>query len=151
MIQPLRKAHRFIFFAFGIALPVLFIAGLLARHAPLPATGQVEGKPEQEIGGAEFALQIASSKFKARFIESKRSGMEREFLVIPDSGFLAPDVFVYWSESKPEATIGPNAKLLGKLGPREFYRIPAGLGGYLILYSVAQNEVLGSIPIGVAA
>jgi hypothetical protein len=150
MIQPLRKAHRLIFFAFGIALPILFIVGLLARHAPLSTAGLVEGKLAQENGGAEFVLHLGSSKFKARLVESKRSGTEREFLVIPDSGFLAPDVFVYWSESKPGMAIGPNVKLLGKLGPREFYRIPAGLGGYFVLYSVAQNEVLGSIPVGVA-
>jgi hypothetical protein len=150
MIQPLRRVHRFIFFAFGIALPVLFIAGLLARHAPLPVMGQVEGKLAQENGGTEFALQLASSKFKARLVESKRSVTEREFLVIPDSGFLAPDVFVYWSESKPGTAIGPNAKLLGKLGPRELYRIPAGVAGYFVLYSVAQNEILGFIPVGVA-
>jgi hypothetical protein len=149
MIRPLRRVHRFIFFAFGIALPVLFIAGLWARHAPLPATGQVESKLAQENGGTEFALQLASSKFKARLVESKRSETEREFLVIPDSGFLAPDVFVYWSESKPVTAIGPNDKLLGKLGPREFYRIPAGVSGYFVLYSVAQSEIIGSIPVGV--
>jgi hypothetical protein len=150
MIQPLRKMHRTIFFALGIAMPVLFIAGLASRHAPLPAVGTVAGKLTQRNGGAEFVLNHGSSKFTAQLIENKKGGREREFLVIPASGFLAPDVFVYWSETQPGASLSPNAKLLGKLGPAELYRIPSWSGGYFVLYSVAQNEVLGSVPVGAA-
>jgi len=83
-----------------------------------------------------------------RLVENKRGRLEREFLVIPASGFLAPDVFVYWSETQPGASLSPNAKLLGKLGSGELYRIPSRSGGYFVLYSVAQNEVLGSVPVG---
>jgi hypothetical protein len=150
MIQPLRKMHRIIFFALGIALPVLFIAGLASRHAPLPAVGTVVGKLTQRNGGREFVLNRGSSKFTVRLVENKKCGQEREFLAIPDSGFLAPDVFVYWSETQPEASLSPNAKLLGKLGPGELYRIPSGSGGYFVLYSVARNAVLGSVPVGAA-
>jgi hypothetical protein len=148
MIQPLRKMHRFIFFALGIALPVLFIAGLASRHAPLPAIGTVESKLAQLNAGTEFVLTHGSSKFTVRLVENKKGRMEREFLVIPASEFLAPDVLVYWSETQPGASLSPNAKLLGKLGPGELYRIASGSGGYFVLYSVAQNEVLGSVPVG---
>ena len=147
MIQPLRRAHRVIFFVLGITLPVLFIAGLASRHVPLSLVATAGGKLPQRNGGTEFAVNRGSSKFKVRVIENKKGGPEREFLVIPDSGFLAPDVFVYWSETQPGTSIGPNAKLLGKLGPRELYRIPSGSGGYFVLYSVAQNEVLVSTPV----
>jgi hypothetical protein len=150
MIQPLRRTHRVIFFALGIALPLLFIGGLVARHAPHSPAGPVENKLAQNNGGTEFAVNRGSSKFTVRLVENRKGGPLREFLVIPDSGFLAPDVFLYWSETKPETSISPNAKLLGKLGPREVYRIPAGAGGYFVLYSVAQNEVLGSIAVGAA-
>jgi len=95
-------------------------------------------------------LNRGSSKFTVRLVENKKGGQEREFLAIPDSGFLAPDVFVYWSETQPGASLSPNAKLLGKFGPGELYRIPAASGGYFVLYSVAQNEVLGSVPVGAA-
>jgi hypothetical protein len=148
MIQPLRKMHRTIFFALGIALPVLFIVGLASRHAPLPAIGTGEGKLAQRNGGTEFVLNRGSSKFTVRLLENRRAGPRREFLAIPDSGFLAADVFVFWSETQPGASLSPNAKLLGKLGPGELYRIPSGSGGYFVLYSVAQNEVLGSVPVG---
>jgi hypothetical protein len=148
MIQPLRQMHRTIFFALGIALPVLFTAGLASRHAPLPVVGTIEGKLAQRNGGAEFVLNRGSSKFTVRLLENKNAGPAREFLAIPDSGFLAPDVFVYWSETQPGASLSPNAKLLGKLGPGELYRIASGSGGYFVLYSVAQNEVLGSVPVG---
>lgn len=150
MIQPLRRTHRAIFVVLGIALPVLFIGGLLARHAPLSAVQPVEDKLAQTNGGTEFVLNHGSSKFTVRLVESRKGEAQREFLVIPSSGFLAPDVFLYWSETKPETSISPNARFLGKLGPREVYRIPVGAGGYFVLYSVAQNEVLGSIPVGAA-
>jgi len=150
MIQPLRKMHRTIFFALGIGLPVLFIEGLASRHAPLFSAKPVEGQSAQKLGGTEFVLNRGSAKFTVRLIENKKGGPEREFQVIPGSGFLAPDVFVYWSETRPAASLSPNAKLLGKLGPGELYRIPSGFGGYFVLYSVAQKEVLGSAPIGAA-
>jgi len=150
MIQPLRRAHRAIFFALGIVLPVLFIAGLASRHAPLSSVGPVEDKLVQRNEGTEFVLSVGSSKSVVRLIENKKGGPEREFLAIPDSGFLVPDVFVYWSETPPGASISPNARLLGKLGRRELYRIPARSSGYFVLYSVAQNEVLGSILVGAA-
>ena len=150
MIQPLRRTHRVIFFVLGIALPVLFVGGLVSRHAPLPAVGTVAGKLTQRNRGTEFVLNRGSSKFTVRVVENNKGGPEREFLAIPGSGFLAPDVFVYWSETQPGASLSPNAKLLGKLGPGELYRIPPGSGGYFVLYSVAQNEVLGSVPVGAA-
>jgi hypothetical protein len=36
MIQPLRKVHRWVFVLLAIVLPLLFIAGLRARHHLLP-------------------------------------------------------------------------------------------------------------------
>jgi len=150
MIQPLRRTHRVIFFVLGIALPVLFVGGLVARHVPLSLMPPADDKLAQNNGGTEFVLNHGSSKFKVRLVENKQNGPEREFLMIPDSGFLAPDVFVYWSETQPGASISPNAKLLGKLGPGELYRLPSCSGGYFILYSVAQSEVLGSILVGAA-
>ena len=150
MIQPLRKMHRTIFTLLGIALPILFIAGLASRHAPLFSVRPAEDKLAQNNGGTEFVVNRGSSKFTVHLMENRKGGPEREFLAIPDSGFLAPDVFVYWSETKPETSIGANARLLGKLVPRGLYRIPAGSGGYFVIYSVAQNEVLGSVPVGAA-
>jgi hypothetical protein len=150
MIQSLRKMHRTIFFALGIALPVVFISGLALRHAPLFIARPAEDKFAQRKAGTEFVLNRGSSKFRVRLLENAKGGAEREFLVIPDSRFLTADVFVYWSEAQPAASLSPDAKLLGKLGPGELYRIPSGFGGYFVLYSVAQNEVLGSVPVGAA-
>jgi len=150
MIQPLRRTHRVIFVVLGIALPVLFVGGLVARHVPLSPVVPRQDKLAQNSGGSEFVMNHGPSKFNVRLVENKKGGPEREFLMISDSGFLAPDVFVYWSETQPGASVSPNAKFLGKLGPGELYRIRSGSGGYFILYSVAQNEVLGSIPVGAA-
>jgi hypothetical protein len=143
--------HRTVFFALGIALPVLFTAGLASRHAPLFSARPVEDRPAHRNGGTEFVLNHGSSKFTVRLLENKKAGPERLFLAIPDSGFLAADVFVYWTETQPGASLSPNARLLGKLGPGEPYRIASGSGGYFVLYSVAQNEVLGSVHVGARA
>src|ERR1043165_7205853 len=148
MIRPLRRIQRAVFLALGIALPVLFIAGLASRHVPLSVVGKTEGKLVPASGGTEFVLNRSSSKFRVRLLENKKGGLNREFRAIPSSGFVAPDVFVYWSQIQPAASLGPDAKLLGKLGSGELYRIPSGSGGYFVLYSVAQNEVLGSVLIG---
>ena len=150
MIQPLRKMHRTIFFTLGIALPVLFISGLTLRPAPLFSAKPAQDELAQRKGGTEFVLNRDLSKFKVRLLEKRKGGPDREFLAIADSEFLAPDVFVYWSETQPAASLSPNAKLLGKLEPGELYRIPSGIGGYFVLYSVAQNEVLGSVAVGAA-
>lgn len=36
MIQPLRVWHRWIFLALVFLVPIVFIAGLAARHHPVP-------------------------------------------------------------------------------------------------------------------
>ena len=150
MIQPLRKIHHAVFLILGIVLPVLFISALVARHAPLSPSDRTKEALEgsKVTGGTKFVMNAGSTMHKVRLIENTMSGIDREFELIPDSEFLAPDVFLYWSLAKKESSIDADAKLLGKFGPRERYRIPAGVGGYFVLYSVAQNQVLGSIPIG---
>ena len=150
MIQPLRKVHRAVFLILGIVLPVLFLSGLAARHAPLPSIPRTEDRLERSnvTGGTEFVMNSGSTELKVRLIENAISGTIREFGLIPDSEFVAPDVFVYWSLTKTESSIGADAKLLGKFGSCEQYRIPTGQGGYFVLYSVAQNQVLGSIAVG---
>jgi hypothetical protein len=150
MIQPLRKIHRTVFLILGIVLPVLFISGLVARDAPLSPSDRTKREALERsnvTGGTDFVMNGGSTRHKVRLIESMMSGSDREFELLPDSEFLAPDVFVYWSLTRKDSSIGADAKLLGKFGPRERYRIPA-VGGYFILFSVAQNQVLGSIPIG---
>ena len=150
MIQPLRKIHHAVFLILGIVLPVLFISGLVARHAPLSLSDRTKDALEGSnvTGGTKFEMNAGSTMHKVRLIENTISGIDREFELIPDSEFPAPDVFIYWSLTKTESSIGADAKLLGKFGPRERYRIPAGVGSYFVLYSVAQNQVLASIPIG---
>jgi hypothetical protein len=150
MIQPLRKMHRLVFLVLGIVLPVLFISGLAGRHAPLSPSDRTKDALERlnVTGGTEFEMNAGSTKHKVRLIESTMSGSDREFELIPDSEFLVPDAFVYWSLTKTESSIAADAKLLGRFGPGERYRIPAAVGGYFILFSVARNQVLGSISIG---
>ena len=127
MIQPLRKTHRLIFFVLGVALPLLFIAGLVSRHAPLSAVGPVEDKLAQRNRGTKFVMNHSSSKFTVRLVENRKGGPEREFMAIPDSGFLAPDVFVYWSETnrgRPSARTQSSWASSNLASPIEFHVAP---------------------------
>lgn len=145
MIQPLRKMHRFTFFALGLALPTLFLAGLVSRPAALSASNPSERISIRPDRGAAFSLNDGASKSMVRLIEGRKNGQAREFQIISDPSFLAPDVFVYWSETSPEKSLSPSAVLLGRLASDKRYESPTPAPGYFVLYSVAQEEVVGSI------
>ena len=144
MIQPLRRVHRSVFLVLGVALPTVFIGGLLARHPTYYRVDSQRNNSIQNNAGTEFEARSGSAKFKMLLLEGKESGPAREFYIIPDEGFLAPDVYVYWSRSRPGTSIDSNATLLGPLVPQQPYTVPSDAAGYFVLYSVAQGEVLGS-------
>src|SRR6266436_7804771 len=84
MIQPLRKMHRAVFLILGIVLPVLFISGLVARHAPLSPSARTKEalKGSKVIGGTKFVMNAGSTMHKVRLIENTMSGIDREFELI---------------------------------------------------------------------
>jgi hypothetical protein len=144
MIQPLRRAHRSAFLVLGVALPAVFIGGLLARHPTYASMDALRNDSMQNNAGTEFEAHSGSANFKMLLLEGKETGPAREFHIISAAGFLAPDVYVYWSRSKPGTSIDSNATLLGPLVPQQPYTVPSDAAGYFVLYSVAQGEVLGS-------
>ena len=46
MIQPLRKIHRRMFILLALALPVFFVAGILARHHVAGSNAFSKNKPD---------------------------------------------------------------------------------------------------------
>lgn len=144
MIQPLRRVHRSAFLVLGVALPAVFIGGVLARHPAYASVDSLRNKPILNDATTEFEARRGSAKFKMLLVGGKESGPAREFHIGPAPGFLAPDVYVYWSRSKPGTSIDSNATLLGPLVPQQPYTVPSDAAGYFVLYSVAQGEVLGS-------
>ena len=124
MIQPLRRYHRYSFFALAAILPAIFGAGLAARRPLVGVTANSDR--------IHFALPSGT-------------------VLVTDSRQLwgntvdAPDVLVYWTEDEPDPESLPvNARLLGSLAAarREALKVPSGerTRGYLILYSLAQQK-----------
>ena len=123
MTRPLRRAHRWIWLALA-ALPTLVVAGLALRPP-----------------------QVADERVMDRITLRLPNGTE----MVADSRELwgsavdAPDPLVYWSDAAAKSLAG--AQGMGSLhqGRRAALPVPAS-GGYLLLYSLAHQEVLASAP-----
>jgi hypothetical protein len=122
MTRPLRRAHRYIWLLLGGVLPGLFAAGLAFRPPQAP--------DETVADRITFVLP---------------SGTE----IVADSRELwgkavdGPDPLIYWSSAPSHSVAGRT--LAGSLahGRRAALPLPAS-GGYLLLYSLAHQEVLAS-------
>ena len=117
MTLPLRRAHRYIWLAWGAVLPGLLASALALRPHAAPE--------EQATDRITFRLPSGA--------EMVADGRE-----LWGTAVDAPDPVIYWSQSanaSPEA-----ARLLGSLerGRRSPLDLPAS-GGYLVLYSLAHR------------
>ncbi len=126
MIQPLRRLHRFTLIGLAILLPVAFISGLASRR---PA-------PRENPG----------------FRHSRSAASQLSELLQPFKDHLSPDALVYWS---PTASAGealpPEAQLLGALHGDLNPGAPPPSNGYLVLYSLAHQEVVAQLVLDNAA
>ena len=154
MIQPLRKIHRGIFLALLLILPVLFVSGLLSRHEwPVPGSALSEGSMlANKMVSGQTAL-MAGRKFHVRFAGDPEGKTGGELQLVPESPLVAPDVLVYWSKTDASSEFPAGAALLGGFSPTKHYRLPMpeiqGKGqGFIVLYSLAQKQTLGSFAIG---
>ena len=124
MTRPLRRVHRSIWLVLAAALPALLALGLALRPP-----------------------QVMDERVMDRISLRLPNGTE----MVADSRELwgnavdMADPLVYWSEAsaKPIA----ETRLVGSLqqGRRAVLPLPAS-GGYLLLYSLAHQEVLASAP-----
>jgi hypothetical protein len=124
MTFPLRRAHRYVWFALGPVLPGLLAAALVLRPYPAPEEQAADRITFRLPNGAEVVADARELWGKA---------------------VDAPDPLVYWSAT---ANASPEtARLLAPLGRarRAVLDLP-GADGYLILYSLAHREVIASAP-----
>ena len=143
MIQPLRTIHRRAFLVFGLLLPVLFVSGVLSRHKWPMAQASAQIAPygtfltEQTVvlDGRKVAVDL--------YADTSDPGSIRFVL---QGSLVAPDVLVYWSEASSPSALPADARLLGSFSPTAHYRPLAQgrSGAYLILYSAALQQTLGS-------
>ena len=132
MTRPLRRAHRSTWLALAAALPTLLAAGLALR--PRQATD------ERIMDRITFRLPDGTE-------------MVADSRELWGNAVDAPDPLIYWAAepggSTARGTEGPphDAQFVGALarGRQVALALP-GSGGYLVLYSLAQREVLASAP-----
>jgi hypothetical protein len=120
MIQPLRRAHRWMIATLAVLLPALFAASLSVRE-PLPFEGPISGGAEPRLPALGKALQA----------------FERE---------LAPDLLVYWSPSlPPDDRLPADVVFLGALHGAKSRPAPLSSDGYFLLYSLAHCRLVSSV------
>ena len=149
MILPLRQRHRRIFAVLGALLPLAFGFGIAARRtvphpAPLP--------PELSSWTQNFTTTdyergdlFGKSPLRVRLWREQGTGrFAVEFSATKD--FLKPDLMAYWSAGHPTTsdTLPPEARLLGAFitGPLVLPPEASGTDGYLILFSLANREIV---------
>lgn len=120
MIQPLRRAHQWIMAGLALVLPTIFVAGLAVRQPSPPRSESLPGR-RPSAGNISEAM--------------------RSFQKV-----LAPDLLVYWARAIPsDATLPPDARLLGSLHGTEGLDLSPVSGGYLLAYSLPNRRVVAYV------
>ena len=151
MIRPLRSVHRLIFATWILVLPAVFIGGLLSRHHwPIAAS-----TPSKKLSQGEFLISEKSEtagdlRYEARLLTVPSLPNARAVEIVSKASALSPDVLVYWSASRPGSNLPASAQLLGPYLLQQQTRLPSEANGtgFVILYSLAQQRIVSSFPLG---
>jgi hypothetical protein len=139
MIQPLRTYHRRMFLVLAVALPAVFLAGLVARR-----------KPTRTVSSVSRSVLVAGTDWRKHFfvvLATHGPNGVRFASLVPTKPSIVPDGLVYFSDSAPHGDSLPEqATLLGRFEIGTSY--PASSPGFLILYSPAQRAVIDFAPLG---
>lgn len=120
MIQPLRRYHRFSFFALAVLVPGLFSVGLIARR-PL--------------------VNVEATSDRINLIMPNGTAMVTDARELWGKAVDAPDLLVYWTEHEPQPSALPaNAQFLGSLESARHGVMRVPRGGNLTLYSLAYQK-----------
>ena len=160
MNRKLRNRHRVMWTGLAVIVPLLFIAGLAVR----PSTPLNDELPSVRPSATEFPVLVASAGAHSGYAEFawelRRSDTDpsRQAIALePWAPSISPgaDALLYWSRNNPDNGAWPAGEtyLLGALaGPQKrLFELPpaaAGGNGYLVIYSMTANRVLGpSLPV----
>ena len=142
MIQPLRQVHARMFLALGIALPILFVAGVRSRCI---STAKAHTEIRTSPPNAERTILIDGTRLTVRVFRDD-SGTTVE--ISSSSSLLAPDVLVYATGSESKHDVPPDAVFLGSFSSGKIYRLPSPNSRFVLLYSLARRELLAAFPAG---
>jgi hypothetical protein len=151
VIQPLRATHRIVFFVWLLILPSLFVAGMHSRHkwpatasansSALRAGEQMLSNTQQTVGGLHF---------EARELAYSANPADRVVQITSQAPVVVPDLLIYWTQIPVQTSLPDSAQLLGPYRSGERYPLPTGSNGsgFVVLYSLGQQKVLGSFSVG---
>ena len=155
MIRPLRRRHRVMVTVLAVTLPILFVAGLLARQPQ----ARVETIPEAVASSSETHPRLLAEEpnlwgelaiiTRLHADAAPASGLAVE--LHPEAYLKAPDVLVYWHVgTMPAENIIPDgAYLLGALAGTQAWRFALPdtalhADGHLILYSLGHQQTIAT-------
>lgn len=151
MKAPHRRAHRVIFSALGLGLPLLLGLALWDRRPFVVETAPpefilvsiIETSITSPIRWEEAGLSLVMTQGS--------SGPVLDLSV--DAPLRAPDPLLYWSAAPAADALPADARLLGPLSgaPHQRFPLPAATG-QLIVYSLGHGSILHqrSLPAGAA-
>ena len=146
MIQPLRTVHRHVFVALAFALPMVIVAGIVARRPRPPSGGpavQLPGSARLVNSGTVWPKPGMLTEF---YRDSRRSG-EIDVVLIPAEELNEPDLLLYWSVDPPAGdSIPVGARLLGHFIIGKPFVLPLSVdrSGYLVLFSLPHQTVFAT-------
>src|ERR1051326_4502049 len=148
MTRRLRQRHRAAVCALAILLPLAFAGGLAARRSVpvLPsAPAGLENSGSRFDTTAWSRTDLWPARKAVTALRRDSGGSLAVELTVPD--LTGPDVLVYWAPATEaaRARLPAGARLLGVLAGRAPLPVPEGLrgtSGYLLLYSLADHEIL---------
>lgn len=152
MIRPLRQRHRRIVITLGVSLPIVFIVGIAAR-SPVPnmASLPLESPTFSRASAATVWDRpdlFSKAKIHVRLLRASGDSSRFALELSAAKDFVKPDLIVYWISGNSEITekLPDNALLLGAFGagPLFLQTGRAGEDGYLVLYSLADNEIVAA-------
>ena len=145
MIRPLRATHHAVFLFLPIVLAAVLASGLTLRYS-WPASHRLLTR---DVAASETTATVAGVNLKVRLL-GPAAPTERKVQLVPAAPVASPDLLVYWSEDSAVKALPPSARLVGSYLAGGIYTLPGNgrAQGYLILYSLAHQQVVASIPVG---
>ena len=150
MIRTLRRTHQVAVCTLGLALPVLFGAGITARR-PLPVATSIPS--ELTTGPSRFGnvLWTTTDLWRGQQITTilREDSAGIQSVEFNFRKLVRADVLVYWARGKQRDGDGlpEDAQLLGAFAEGVILSLPPnirGEEGRFILYSLAEHELVAT-------
>ena len=155
MILPLRQRHRRIVFSLGFLLPVVFGVGIAARR-PVPVASSLPAALAPESPRFDRVVWDRSNLWpqtpiRTRLLSNPDDHASFAVELSAAAEIVKPDLIVYWVPGSPTiaAALPDQAILLGAFVQSKPVPLPlpgeaAALSGVLVLYSLADHEIVAA-------